>query len=108
MNSKIISAWQIAGADLGIRVIAPYEAKTDLGEVIACEAYLPDFGSPTGAIALSYDATGAFRTGLRGHWCSVLYKPYEAYDRALFVETLDDWGWFGPGGTEPGWYRLRA
>jgi hypothetical protein len=104
MNSKISSAWQIAGADLGVRVVAPYDAKTGSGEVVACEAYLPDFGSPAGAIALSYDATGARRTRLDGHWCSVLAEPYEAYDRGLFIETLHDWGWFGPTGMQPDWY----
>jgi hypothetical protein len=33
-----------------------------------------------------------------------LYEPYEAYNRALFVETLNDWGWFGPTGMAPDWY----
>jgi hypothetical protein len=104
MNSRISNAWHIARADLGVRVIAPYEARTGSGEVVACEAYLPDFGSPAGAIALGHDATGGRRTKLDGHWCSVLYEPYEAYDRTLFIETLNDWGWFGPTGMEPDWY----
>ena len=72
--------------------------------MIECEAFIPDFGSPTGAIALSYDSTVAFGNQLGGHWCSVLHEPYEAYDRSLFLETLNDWGWFGTSGKEPDWY----
>jgi hypothetical protein len=32
---------------------------------------------------------------------------YGDFDRALFVGTLDDWGWFGAGEPPP-WYTGRA
>jgi hypothetical protein len=25
-------------------------------------------------------------------------------DRQFFIDTLDDWKWFGPEGKQPGWY----
>jgi hypothetical protein len=104
MNTKISTAWQIAREELGVRVVAPYEARTRSGEVVVCEAYLPDFGSPTGAIVLGYNGTGVLRTQFDGLWCSVAYEPYEVFDRTLFVETLNDWGWFGPSDNKPNWY----
>ncbi len=107
MNLKISTAWKAAGADLGVRVIAPYEVRTGPDDVVVCEAFLPDFGSPTGAVILGYDSASAVRARLAGRWCSVLHKPYEHYDRALFIETLDDWGWFGSSYMEQDW-RSRA
>jgi hypothetical protein len=55
-----------------------------------------------GAIALSSDATGALVVRLDRYWYSVLYGPYEAYDRTGFIEMLNDW--LGPTGMEPDWY----
>ena len=104
MNLKIKNAWQAAGMDLGVRVITPCEVETLSGESLVCEAHLPDFGSPNGATLLSHDATSMLRDQLPGRWFSVLYEPYERYDRDLFVETLNDWGWFGPVDAAPSWY----
>jgi len=104
MNVKITSAWQEAATDLGIRVIEPYATKDSSGTCVQCEAFLPDFGSPSGAVALSYDDTDTLRRSLEGQWCSTLFGSYEAYDRQHFIETLEDWGWFGPSGEEPNWF----
>jgi hypothetical protein len=30
-------------------------------------------------------------------------KYYDRYDRELFLETLRDWGWTGPGAMRPAW-----
>jgi hypothetical protein len=103
VNSKISTAWRVAGSELGVRVIAPYEIQTNSGELIVLEAWLPDFGSPTGAIALSSGSRG-LRRKLVGRWCSILGKSYETYARAPFIETLDDWGWYGPSGAAPSWF----
>lgn len=37
-------------------------------------------------------------------YLSKLSRSYLDYDRALFVATLNDWGWFGQG-RPPSWYR---
>ncbi len=34
---------------------------------------------------------------------SVLGASYLTYDRPLFIETLNDWGWFGEGAA-PAWF----
>ena len=39
-----------------------------------------------------------------GYYGSNLFPPYRIYDRQLFVDTLNDWGWFGRPGEEPPWY----
>jgi hypothetical protein len=104
MNSKISAAWQTAGSELDVRVVAPCEVRTASGKVVVCEAYLPDFGSPKGAIVLGYDGTDTFRSQLGEYWCSVSYEPYEKFSPTLFVDTLNDWGWFGAIGMQPNWY----
>jgi len=38
-----------------------------------------------------------------GYFVSVVSTSYEDYDRELFVDTLNDWQWFGPG-DPPEWY----
>jgi len=70
-------------------------------------AWLPDFGSRTGAIALSSDVTQKLKPELVGHWCSTLFDIYEAYDRQQFIETLNDWGWYGAG-CPPHWFAGNA
>ena len=29
---------------------------------------------------------------------------YEPYRRELYIDTLNDWGWFGPSTAEPSWF----
>ncbi len=29
---------------------------------------------------------------------------YGTFDRDLFIETLNDWGWFGAESNQPAWY----
>ncbi len=38
-------------------------------------------------------------------YCSeVDEEAYSQYNRELFVETLNDWGWFGDSSAIPEWY----
>jgi len=37
-------------------------------------------------------------------WLSILFPVYRNYDRGRFIETLEDWGWFGEG-SPPDWFR---
>ena len=41
-----------------------------------------------------------------GLYPSLLGESYRAYDRELFIDTLNDWGWYG-GGDPPSWYTGR-
>jgi hypothetical protein len=104
INSDMSAAWLVAAQTLGVRVTAPYEIRLESGESIAFEAWLPDFGAPGGAIVLDLaDQTGR-EQWLPGRWCSKLSDDYEQFDRALFVDTLNDWGWYGPG-QPPAWFK---
>jgi hypothetical protein len=97
------STWLTAASDLGIAVTAP---TTVNGEEVV--AVVHDFGSERGTAVVSLgserqgQAVSAARAG--GYFVSVVRAA--AYDRADFIATLDDWGWYGSGDPPP-WYSGR-
>ena len=102
-------AWLDARDDLGIRVIHPFRFTASSGQVVETHGvYLPDFGSPSGTVLLCrwdpegldelLDATDYFSSGLSPGF-------YEPYRRDKYVQTLSDWGWYGPLSESPDWYN---
>ena len=105
IDLNMSNAWREAGSRLMIRVMAPFRLSLPDGTSIEVEAYLPDFGGPRGAIAVSLeDDARAKRAATGPHYVSQLGRAYSRFDEELFRTTLDDWGWFGPQGTRPIWY----
>lgn len=99
-------AWRHAARDLGIRFDSPFAIELR-GTIYWCAGLLPDFGCERGAIIagrdsldsvfVAADGLGFFASGLNPEY-------YERYERALFVETLNDWGWFGEPAAVPSWF----
>ena len=85
------SAWAAAAADLGIT----FDSET----AVPCAhcVWVQSFGSPNGTICGLADSPDRSELEAwareRGVFCSLLTDGYSTYDRELFVETLDDWGW---------------
>ncbi len=100
-NNKISSAWNEAAIDLGLTIIAPFALQLEV-ERLLFDALIPYFGSERGTLV------GPFRTDdprkRLGYFGSELHSSYETYDRQLFIDTLNDWGWFGPDDQRPTWY----
>lgn len=101
-------AWLDAAADLGIRVVHPFTFKTKAGIMATTVGvYLPDFGSRWGALATCrFDSdelsdlandTDLFESALNP-------RAYEPYRRELYIETLNDWGWYGVPAMRPSWF----
>lgn len=109
VDERLVQAWLDAGSDLGIRVVAPYPLPTGNGKEVRCEAFLPDFGSPSGAAVLSPKTERQIRPvvkAMEGLWYSVHGRLDRlAYERSRFVDVLEDWGWFGPAEQKPSWCR---
>ena len=109
LDSKMIIAWLLAAEDLGIRVTAPVTLRDSSGNAFLCEALLHDFGSPTGAIILSARTERRLRAEgrdpLKGYWASI--GGIRAYARKQAMDTLEDFGWFGPRAALPEWYVDR-
>lgn len=104
INTKISDAWRKAAADLGIHVIAPITLTGTGGQEMQFEAQVLDFGAPGGAIVMSKRSKQPRRALGDGRWYSILFESYEKYDRRYFIDTLNDWQWFGAKGAAPPWY----
>jgi hypothetical protein len=90
--------WAQAADDLGL-IVTPFRRAVRIR----------DFGSPHGTVCVFRGAPAGARFLLwhdakrLGLFWSALAEPYQEYDRALFIETLNDWGWYGDG-DPPNWY----
>lgn len=91
--------------DLGVRIIAPFALTTTAGESLLYEAHIVDFGGAKGTVVglLDRDSLTDSRRQ-QGYFCSDLSGSYRIYNRDLFMDTLNDWQWFGKEGAEPSWY----
>jgi hypothetical protein len=103
MDEQISDAWRQAVADLGIRVVSPFKLVSEGGEVELFEAHVLDFGGPSGTVVGSQDSGADIRKRL-GYYASNLFPTYRTYARQHFIDTLNDWGWFGEPGKQPPWY----
>ena len=105
VDGAISLAWREAAVRLGVRVVAPYEFELADGDVIAVEAFLPDFGGPAGTVAVPLDDEArAHLAAAAGLYVSQLSSAYRSFDERLFRETLSDWGWYAAASPPPPWY----
>lgn len=101
VQQQLRRSWVDAEDDLGIEV-----------ELLAGAVFVRDFGSPAGMLCAVRE-TSERQAELRrqaeefGAGWSVLGRSYLRYDRGLFVDTLNDWGWCGAG-TPPPWYSGKT
>src|SRR3569833_2273735 len=86
IDNQIPNAWTQAAAALGIRVIAPFTLNAG-DEASNFEAFVPDFGSAEGAVVMSEVSAQKL-----DRWHSILYPSYRQYERARFIDALNDWG----------------
>jgi hypothetical protein len=101
---SLSTAWRQVGADLGLDVTAPFTLDED---GTACVAWIAQFGSPQGVVIVGLSAGSEVRDLARSgdRYVSVVNEEaYRRYDRDLFVETLNDWGWHGDPARAPDWY----
>jgi hypothetical protein len=104
IDQAISQAWLEAAKDLGIRVTAPFMMHLAHDKLLIYEAHVQDFGGPKGTVVgMVDDRLGDSRTA-GGYYCSNLAPSYRSYKRQHFIDTLNDWGWFGPMELRPDWY----
>ncbi len=110
MIEAVADAWRIAGVDLGVEVIAPFELVDDQTQhKVSCIAFIRWFGSPSGTVVLGRHSPSELARAAaeaRGIFFSVVdERSFAKYDRNLFTDTLNDWGWYGAEGGAPGWFN---
>lgn len=107
MSDDIAVAWRAAANDLGIQVTAPFLIPASAEhDGVAFIALVHEFGSPAGTLVatIAEDLMRLERVSRPlGYFVSLLNPDaYRRYDRQLFIETLNDWGYFGSG-APPDW-----
>jgi hypothetical protein len=109
IESKVVEAWRQAARELGIQFTSPFTATTRGGKRVECIGLVHHFGRRGGTI-ISVLHQPSSLSDLVGKWqneeyfISVLGSGYGNYNRQLFVDTLDDWQFFGPDSARPEWY----
>lgn len=99
-SQQMVEAWKIAQRELKIDVQTPF-----LLDGTAYPVLVVGFGSPKGTVPVLI-GENANVTPLQqaGYYTSQLNPDrYSRFSRELFIDTLNDWGWFGTN-APPTWY----
>jgi hypothetical protein len=106
VSEDVINAWRQAAKDLKIQIQAPFILTVENNDKIRFYLLIENFGSTRGTIILSTDDMTEFDAPEKyGYYYSALNpEHYGVYDRDNFIETLNDWGYYGDKSTTPGWY----
>lgn len=103
----IVKAWDEAAKDLIIKIESPFLLETHDKRTIKYGLLIKNFGSNLGTLILTIDYMIEADTAREnGYYCSGLNPDsYRKYNRAKFIETLTDWGYFGFKKNTPAWYE---
>lgn len=103
---KFIDSWKIAANDLSIKLQAPCVIHLNDNGELKCPIFIENFGSKSGTIIFSInDKLDHKLLKEYGYYCAALNpSSYSKYKRDLFIDTLNDWGFFGEPSHIPEWY----
>lgn len=109
-KSKLIEKWEAARDDLGLDIVAPYDAYLKNDTKLRAKLLVKNFGARNGTLVFTdLDLVWPHRDELSklGYGYSVLDEPTsktdEAYDRDLFIDMLSEWEWLGDEASRPNW-----
>jgi hypothetical protein len=106
IESSVIAAWREAAEDLGIRFTSPLHIEHE-GRQIEALGLVHGFGGRIGTIiSVRRQPSSNFQHPKdEDYYHSQLSDTYARYDRQYFIDTLDDWKFFGPDAERPLWYN---
>jgi hypothetical protein len=101
-----LDSWKTAAKDLNIKIQSPFYVLTKNEKKLKFDLFVENFGSQKGMIVMSIsNMHGLKAVKENGFSFSALnFKRYSIYDRQLFIDTLNDWGYFGDLTKTPEWY----
>jgi hypothetical protein len=110
IEAKVVEAWKQAAANLGFEFTSPFEVTLPDGSQWEHLGLVHRFGRRIGAIISVLHETSEKipRPDEDEYFCSILGHCYASYDRQLFIDTLDDWQFFGPEHEKPKWYSGKS
>jgi len=106
-SSILIQAWQEAAQDLGIEIVLPFVLTLTNGETVHADILVKDFGPTLVFTDKAVEILNRLgdQLGVAGYGYSAFCGDELVYDRDLFIDTLNDWGWTGPEDRRPTWSK---
>lgn len=105
-EAKVIAAWKQAAAELGIQFTSPFVVNLADGRTHEHLGLVHQFGRRIGTIIRVFrePSEKSPHPADEDYYMSILGPGYARYERQSFIDTLDDWQFFGPEGERPKWY----
>jgi len=109
-EAKVVAAWKEAAADLGIQFSSPFVATSADGRTHEHLGLVHRFGRRLGTLIRVLHELSEKSPHPAGddYYFSILGPAYGHYERQLFIDTLDDWQFFGPDPERPKWYSGKV
>ena len=109
-EAKVVEAWKEAAADLGLKFTTPFVVTLTDDRQQEHLGLVHRFGRRIGTlISVLHEPSEKFpRPEVGDYFWSTLGSIYSRYDRREFIDTLDDWQFFGAESERPSWYSGRT
>lgn len=105
-SSNLIVSWKTAEKELKIKIQSPFILITKKSKRIEFDLLVEHFGCEKGIVLISIKNMHTLKAiSENGYAYSVLnIGKYSIYNRQLFIDTLNDWGYYGDSSKIPEWY----
>jgi hypothetical protein len=105
-EAKVVAAWKQAANILGVQFTSPFTISSPNGTRQEYLGLVHQFGRRIGTIiaVIGEPSDPPDPEITDDYFWSILGESYCEFDRQLFVDTLDDWKFFGPSHEQPQWY----
>lgn len=107
-ETRVVAAWREAVTDLGFQFTSPFVVTLPDGSRHEHLGLIHQFGRRVGALIAVLGQPSEKLPRPVDYFWSILGQGYARYDRQLFVDTLDDWQFFGPEAVRPAWYSGKS
>jgi hypothetical protein len=105
-DEPLIKAWKIAAQELGLDIITSLQMNTENGKV-TYPVLVKHFGGKKGTIIAQHSLFMDYPMPKHKdyYYSAVNADTYSKYNREYFIETLEDWGYYGDKASKPKWYN---
>jgi hypothetical protein len=108
-SDSVVLAFTEASSALGFTFVPHFSAVLRGGTTVQALGLVREFGSPAGALLFCIgkepSATQLRAIEAAGYFYSSLNaESYGSYAERAFIDTLNDWGYFGSPSGKPTWY----
>lgn len=106
IEARVVAAWKEAAADLGIQFTSPFIVISADDRSVEHLGLVHKFGRRKGTLirVLHEPSEKSLLPAGDDYYWSTLGSGYGRYNRQFFIDTLDDWQFFGPASERPAWY----